>query len=119
MVRKLSEQCCGSLSLKRIRGYGPAGADTVCHLNITLLPHAALTVDQQTVSAICSFFLAMMSFPDAQAKAQAEINRVVGSERLPSLSDRELLPYVKALTWEVLRWQPIAPLGGRSHYYSE
>ncbi|EPT02822.1 hypothetical protein FOMPIDRAFT_54955 [Fomitopsis schrenkii] len=64
-----------------------------------------------TVSAICSFVIAMMCSPDAQAKAQAEIDRVVGSERLPSLSDREQLPYVRALTWEVLRWQPIAPLG--------
>ncbi|KAI0736096.1 cytochrome P450 [Fomitopsis betulina] len=64
-----------------------------------------------TVSAICSFFLAMMCSPDAQTKAQAEIDRVIGSERLPSLSDREQLPYVRVLTWEVLRWQPIVPLG--------
>ena len=73
--------------------------------------YAMLTTKHQTVSAICSFFLAMMCYPDAQAKAQAELDRVIGSERLPSLSDREQLPYIRALTWEVLRWKPIAPLG--------
>lgn len=57
----------------------------------------------------------MMCSPDAQTKAQAEIDRVIGSERLPSLSDREQLPYVRALTWEVLRWQPIVPLGEHDH----
>ncbi|KAH9938482.1 cytochrome P450 [Fomitopsis serialis] len=71
-----------------------------------------------TVSAICSFFLAMMCFPDAQKKAQAEIDRVVGNDRLPRLTDRDELPYVRALTWEVLRWQPIAPLGV-PHYLTE
>ncbi|KAH9843975.1 cytochrome P450 [Rhodofomes roseus] len=64
-----------------------------------------------TVSAICSFFLAMMCFPDAQRKAQAEIDRVIGNDRLPTLADRDELPYIRALIWEVLRWQPIAPLG--------
>ncbi|KAH9938483.1 cytochrome P450 [Fomitopsis serialis] len=64
-----------------------------------------------TVSAICSFFLAMMCFPGAQKKAQAEIDRVVGNDRLPRLNDRDELHYVRALIWEVLRWQPIGPLG--------
>ena len=53
----------------------------------------------------------MMCFPEAQKKAQEEIDRVIGSDRLPSIADREQLPYVRALCWEVLRWRPIAPLG--------
>lgn len=65
----------------------------------------------KTSSAIRSFFLAMMCFPEAQKKAQEEIDRVIGSDRLPTIADRERLPYVRALCWEVLRWRPIAPLG--------
>ncbi|KAG1878399.1 cytochrome P450 [Suillus tomentosus] len=57
-----------------------------------------------TVSAIYSFFLAMTLFPDVQKKAQAEIDAVVGPYRLPSFADRASLPYVEALTKEVLRW---------------
>ncbi|KAH9917582.1 cytochrome P450 [Fomitopsis serialis] len=71
-----------------------------------------------SVSAIRSFFLAMMRFPEAQRKAQAEIDRVIGSDRLPTVADREQLPYVRALCWEVLRWQPIAPLG-IPHYLTQ
>lgn len=53
----------------------------------------------------------MMCFPEAQRKAQAEIDRVIGSDRFPRVADRKQLPYVRALCWEILRWQPIAPLG--------
>ncbi|WQF86426.1 Putative cytochrome P450 [Colletotrichum destructivum] len=64
-----------------------------------------------TVAAIAAFFLVMTVFPEVQQKAQAEIDRVVGAERLPTLDDRERLPYVDALVKEILRWHPIAPMG--------
>lgn len=73
--------------------------------------YPALRPAEQTVATVRSFFLAMMCFPEAQKKAQEEIDRVIGSDRLPSVADRERLPYVRALCWEVLRWRPIAPLG--------
>lgn len=53
----------------------------------------------------------MLLFPDVQKKAQAEIDSVVGNGRLPCLADRDALPYVTALTQEVLRWHSAAPLG--------
>ncbi|KAG5807837.1 hypothetical protein H9Q74_007535 [Fusarium xylarioides] len=63
-----------------------------------------------TVSAITTFFLAMTLFPEVQKKSQCEIDEVIGSERLPSLSDRQNLPYVNALVKEVLRWHPVGPM---------
>ena len=57
------------------------------------------------------FFLAMTVFPDAQRKAQEEIDRVIGQNRLPSFEDRENLPYIDATVKEVLRWHPVAPMG--------
>ncbi|KAG6902463.1 hypothetical protein C0995_016325 [Termitomyces sp. Mi166 len=64
-----------------------------------------------TVSAIYSFFLAMALNPDVMKKAQAEIDSVVGHDRLPTLEDRPYLPYIDALTKEVFRWNVVAPLG--------
>ncbi|KAJ7873328.1 cytochrome P450 [Mycena olivaceomarginata] len=64
-----------------------------------------------TVSAVYAFFLAMALNPAVQAKAQAEIDAVVGSDRLPTFADREDLPYVDALVKEVLRWHSVAPTG--------
>ncbi|KAI0367639.1 O-methylsterigmatocystin oxidoreductase [Pilatotrama ljubarskyi] len=57
------------------------------------------------------FFLAMAQFPDAQKKAQAELDAVVGPDRLPDFSDRDSLPYVNAVVKEVFRWHSIVPLG--------
>jgi len=48
--------------------------------------------------------------PHVQQKAQEEIDSVIGRDRLPELTDRDLLPYTSALVKEVIRWQPIAPL---------
>lgn len=49
--------------------------------------------------------------PSFIPKAQAELDRVVGSDRLPTFEDLEELPYVRAIVNETLRWRPIAVLG--------
>jgi cytochrome P450 len=60
----------------------------------------------------------MTLHPDAVKKAQAEIDAVVGNDRLPTFADREHLPYVDALCKEVLRWNSVVPTGeGSSSYY--
>jgi cytochrome P450 len=66
--------------------------------------------DGKTVSAITTFFLAMTLFPEAQNEAQYEIDEVIGRYCLPTLSDRQSLPYVNALVKEVLRWHPVGPM---------
>jgi len=64
-----------------------------------------------TVSAIGSFILAMLLYPDEQRKIQEELDRVVGPDRLPDFADEASLPYASAAVKEVLRWQPVTPLG--------
>ncbi|KAI0030169.1 cytochrome P450 [Vararia minispora EC-137] len=64
-----------------------------------------------TVSSLYSLFLALALNPDVQKKAQTEVDRVVGTERLPALSDRKDLPYIEALVKELLRWNTVAPTG--------
>ena len=53
----------------------------------------------------------MALYPHVAKKAQEELDRVVGNERLPDLSDRENLPYINALMKELLRWTCPIPLG--------
>ena len=55
--------------------------------------------------------MAMVMFPEVQRKAQAEIDQVIGPDRLPTLEDRKDLPYMDALVTEVLRFNPVTPLG--------
>ncbi|KAF9036068.1 cytochrome P450 [Hymenopellis radicata] len=49
-------------------------------------------------------------YSEVARKAQAEIDAVVGTDRLPTFADREHLPYVNALAKEVLRWNTVVPL---------
>ncbi|KAI9507177.1 cytochrome P450 [Russula earlei] len=60
-----------------------------------------------TVGALSIFFFAMTHYPEVQRKAQEEIDRVVGSDRLPTLADRGKSPYISALLNEVYRWRPV------------
>ncbi|EJT98557.1 cytochrome P450 [Dacryopinax primogenitus] len=63
-----------------------------------------------SVSAIHSFYLEMLLHPEIQAKAQAELDRVVGKDRMPTFDDMALLPYCGAIVKEVFRRRPVAPL---------
>lgn len=63
-----------------------------------------------TFTLVLQFFLVMREYPDAMAKAQKEIDSVVGSDRLPTFADRKNLPYVEALFNECLRYSVGVPL---------
>lgn len=52
----------------------------------------------------------MLLYPEIQRKAQAQLDAVVGPERLPDFSHRADLPYIEAIVKETFRWQPVAPL---------
>ena len=60
----------------------------------------------------------MIYNPTVQAAAQEEIERVIGTDRLPTYADRASLPYIEAVYKEVLRWQPVAPIGVPHRYNS-
>ncbi|KAI0278789.1 CyP450 monooxygenase [Russula aff. rugulosa BPL654] len=64
-----------------------------------------------TVSSMYSLFLALVLFPHVQRRAQAELDLVIGRDRLPTFDDRPRLPYIEALCKELLRWQMVTPLG--------
>lgn len=53
----------------------------------------------------------MTLHPDVFQRARAEIDSVVGTERLPTFEDRPDLPYIDAILKECLRWRTVAPTG--------
>ncbi|TFK49864.1 cytochrome P450 [Heliocybe sulcata] len=64
-----------------------------------------------TLGTMASFVLAMLMHPECQKKLQAEIDSVVGRDRLPTFADEDHLPYLRWCVLETLRWMPVAPLG--------
>ncbi|KAJ8454690.1 hypothetical protein ONZ45_g19202 [Pleurotus djamor] len=84
-----------------------------------------------TQAPLLSLFAAMTHFPEVQRKAQREIDDLLNSRKhghqagsseaplLPTFDDLHLLPYSQAVVWELIRWQPFAPLGLFHLYTSE
>lgn len=56
-------------------------------------------------------FYALTQHPEILKRAQAEIDNIVGPDRLPISSDRPKLPYIDALFCETLRYAAPVPMG--------
>jgi len=53
----------------------------------------------------------LISNPHVLMKAREELDRVVGTDRLPSLTDRPKLRYIEYIVEETTRWRPLSPVG--------
>ena len=63
-----------------------------------------------TASFFQFFMLLVMEHPEVQVRAKEELDKVVGTDRMPTLDDMSNLPYVNAIIQEVHRFRPIVPL---------
>ncbi|GLB41043.1 putative monooxygenase activity [Lyophyllum shimeji] len=73
-----------------------------------LLNLFAIAAAHSTATGLQVFVLACMIHPQWIKTAQAQLDAVVGQDRLPDFSDRDKMPYVEAVCREVLRWRPAA-----------
>ncbi|KAF9048190.1 cytochrome P450 [Hymenopellis radicata] len=69
-----------------------------------------------TVTAIATFCLGVLFNPEAQRKAQCEIDGLLRQGRLPDFIDEESLPNVTAVVKESIRWRTVPPLGEFTNY---
>jgi cytochrome P450 len=63
-----------------------------------------------TWGMVLSAMLFLTKYPHAQRRAQAEIDEVVGTHRLPTFDDRPRLKYLDGFLNEVMRALPLNPL---------
>ncbi|KUL85540.1 hypothetical protein ZTR_08063 [Talaromyces verruculosus] len=66
---------------------------------------------ETTTGTLRTAIKALLMYPTVAKRAQQEIDDIVGSDRLPRFEDLPQMPYMDALIKEVLRWQPVTPLG--------
>ncbi|XP_072164370.1 cytochrome P450 2U1-like [Diadema setosum] len=65
----------------------------------------------QTINTTILWYLLILAYhPDVQLRVQAEIDRVVGRHRRPSLADRPRLPFVEAAMAECYRHSRLLPV---------
>ncbi|KAJ7510489.1 cytochrome P450 [Mycena galericulata] len=62
-------------------------------------------------ASLVIFFRAILENPEAQKKAQNEIDSVIDPGQLPDFADEKALPYVTAIVKETMRWWSVAPIG--------
>jgi 26-hydroxylase len=55
--------------------------------------------------------LHMLHNPEVKARVQAELEQVVGPNRLPTMADMADLPYTRATIYEVVRRSNVVPMG--------
>ncbi|KAH7915619.1 cytochrome P450 [Hygrophoropsis aurantiaca] len=95
-------------ALKRITNNDPSGVVEKAIKESSVTAFAAAS--ETTASTLLIFIYAMVLNPHVQERAQAEIDLVIGKDKLPDFEDRRSLPYVEAVFREVLRWHPAVPL---------
>jgi cytochrome P450 len=79
--------------------------EAACCIGMTCL------IGVSTVVGTLNFFiLAMVHNPEWMKKCQQELDRVCG-RRMPTTSDIEHLPILRACIKETMRWKPIFPTG--------
>jgi cytochrome P450 len=94
-------------SLEELKGSDKATQEAVVKAAAASIYSAG---SDSTVSALGTFVLGMLANPEAQRKAQAEIDSVVGAGQLPDFTDEAALPYVSAIVKEALRWKNVTPI---------
>ncbi|KAH9847889.1 CyP450 monooxygenase [Lenzites betulinus] len=85
-----------------------APVDTMTKKDEEILKNVCATA---MFSVLQALFAAMVLYPDVQEKAQAELDAVVGRDRLPDFDDRDELVYISTMVKEAIRWNVVTPLG--------
>ncbi|XP_038061585.1 cytochrome P450 2F3-like [Patiria miniata] len=89
--------------------------ETESHISTENLPHTLIhlySAGTENVSTTLRWGLMyMIAYPEVQARVQEELDRVVGPNRMPQLSDEAALPYTQATILELQRFSTVAPLG--------
>ncbi|XP_009577930.1 PREDICTED: cytochrome P450 2D17 [Fulmarus glacialis] len=80
--------------------------------NLRLVTADLFAAGSETTSTTLRWaFLYMLLHPEIQSKVQAEIDKVIGRERSPTMADQVSMPYTNAVIHEVQRYGDVVPIG--------
>ncbi|PCH36902.1 cytochrome P450, partial [Wolfiporia cocos MD-104 SS10] len=108
MASGTATQCYTTTLMEETRGDDEEGVRSTAAI---IYAGDLTSLKTQTLSAINTAILVLAANPVIQARAQAEMDVVVGSDRLPTFSDRERMPYMQCIISETFRWGATTPVG--------
>ncbi|KAI3612779.1 cytochrome p450 [Moniliophthora roreri] len=102
------------LTSRLLERYSRSGAIPVTHEDEQDIKGVAGTMfaaaEDTTICVLSSFVLAMVLHQEVFKKAQEEMDRIIGVDRLPTSEDRDSLPYLESVIKETLRQMESARL---------
>ncbi|XP_006756031.1 PREDICTED: cytochrome P450 1B1, partial [Myotis davidii] len=108
--RDLMDACILSVGKEAAEGSG----DSAARLDEDYVPSTVTDIfgaSQDTLSTALQWLLILFTrYPDMQARVQAELDEVVGRDRLPCLDDQPKLPYIMAFLYEAMRFSSLVPI---------
>ncbi|KAK1333141.1 hypothetical protein QTO34_006678 [Cnephaeus nilssonii] len=108
--RDLMDACILSVGKEAAEGSG----DSAARLDEDYVPSTVTDIfgaSQDTLStALQWLFVLFTRYPEVQARLQAELDQVVGRDRLPCLDDQPKLPYIMAFLYEAMRFSSFVPI---------
>lgn len=111
--RSAEEEACWEKDFVDLLLETPAhdGQGTLDHETVRAVVVDMLFAGAETQSTSIEWAMAhLIRQPEVMARAQAELDNVIGLDRVVSESDLEHLPYLEAVVKEVLRVRPGAPI---------
>ncbi|XP_064113186.1 cytochrome P450 2L1-like [Macrobrachium nipponense] len=82
------------------------------YFNLIITLDDLFAAGSETTSSTIRWLIALLAtHPEIQGKMQKEIDEVVPRDTLPSLQDKDRLPYTEAVLLEVMRYSSLIPVG--------
>ena len=99
--------------LKVVQDYNVnRGNDSITEDNVkSMILDTVFAATETTSTALLNTFALFVEHLDVVRKIQTEIDMVIGSGRLPRISDKNHMPYLMASIWEALRYTSNTPVG--------
>lgn len=99
-------------TMLQLKAEGDTDANALSEAHFAAVPASLFGAGSYTTASTLHFIvLGLLTQPDTQRMAHAELDTIIGKDRSPAFVDQANLPLIEAIIKEGLRWRPTAVFG--------